>query len=248
MMVNKILIIGKDSCMFVDPAKDLNTEFGMLKASEMLAAKDGDEIRTHKGNRFFVVRPTTPDLIRKVLRLPQIITLKDLGSIIVYTGIGPDSRILEAGTGSGVATCVLGSIAVNGEIVSYELRKDFIRVAKKNFELFGLKNVKIIDANIKDGVDEKDFDAALLDLPDPWEVLKVISSAMKTGARICCYLPSITQVERTIKELPTKLSVERLVQNLELDWKTALERNVLRPESSGITHTGFLLFLRKVEK
>ncbi len=245
-MEKKVFLIGENAQIFVDKDRDTNTEFGIIKAEKLSKTKPGRMIKTHKGKKFFRVEMSTPDLARKVIRLPQIITLKDMGSIIMYLGIGPKSKILEAGTGSGLSTCVMGRMACEGSVTSYEMRKEFLKVAKKNIEMFGLSNVNLVNADIKRGVKGSEFDAVLLDLPDPWDVIPVVYKKLKIGGRICTYLPSIIQVENTIKRLNKGLVVERLIENNEINWKVDVERNILRPESSGILHTGFLLFIRKI--
>jgi tRNA (adenine57-N1/adenine58-N1)-methyltransferase len=245
-MEKKIFLIGEGASFFVDPKTDVNTKFGIIHSKDLIKAKPGSKIKTHKGKVFYVVNPTIPDLFRKLIRLPQIIILKDLGSIISYSGITSDSKILEAGTGSGFSACVMASIAREGSVISYEIRKDFIKVAKKNIKLFGLDNIKIINSDIKEGVKQKGFDFVLLDLPDPWNVVQKVSEAMKVGARMCTYSPSIIQIEKTVRALPKGFEIERLINTLENDWKVELDRDILRPESSGITHTAFLLFSRKV--
>lgn len=245
-MEKKIFLINNEANLWLDPTKDSNTEFGIIKSFQLKKAKPGSKITTHTGKVFFVVAPSTPDLFRKMIRLPQIITLKDLGSILAYSGIKSDSKILEAGTGSGFATCFMAAVARNGKVVSYELRKEFAKVAAKNTKLFGLDNVSIINADIKNGVKQKDFDFILLDVPDPWAAIPSVLKSLKTGGRLCTYSPSIIQVEKTIKSLPSYMKIERLLNSVETNWKIELERDILRPESNGMTHTAFLLFSRKV--
>ena len=120
-------------------------------------------------------------------------------------------------------------------------------MAKKNQELFGAENLRIINGDVKSDVKEKNFDFALLDLPDPWEVLPGIYKSIKVGGRICVYVPSIIQIQKAINSIPEGVKVERLIQNTENDWKVELERDILRPETSGLMHTAFLLFLRRVK-
>ena len=244
-MSKKIFLIGEERDLFVDDDKDVNTEYGIIRSTQLKKAKKGAIIKTHKGNRFIAAEPMLPDLMKRIVRLPQIITLKDLGSIIVYGGIGETSKVLDVGTGSGVAACVIGSIAKKGVVVSYEIRKDFIRAAKKNIKLFGLENVKIINKDIKKGIKGRNFDFALIDVADPWDLIQNISKSVRVGGRICCYSPSIIQVEKTLRAAPDNLKAERLIQNNEINWKVDIKRDILRPESSGIMHTGFLLFFLK---
>jgi tRNA (adenine57-N1/adenine58-N1)-methyltransferase len=247
-MERKILLVGENASLFLSIDKDINTEFGIIKASQLKKAKIGSTLKTHTGKVFFVVDPSTPDFFRKIIRLPQVILPKDIGSIVMYGGVKSGSKILEAGTGSGFSACVMASLAGNGRVISYEMRRDFIKVAKKNVALFGLDNVDIINADIREGAKGKDFDFVLLDMPDPWNAVKSVSKNMRIGARLCSYSPSIIQIEKTIAALPPELKVERLINTDETEWKVELDRGILRPESSGIKHTAFLIFMRKIKK
>lgn len=243
-MKGKVFLLNDAAGFFIDADRDTNTEFGIIKAKDLKKAKPGSRIKTHTGKVFFVADPSLPDFYRRMIRLPQIITPKDIGSIIAHSGIDRNSSVLEAGAGSGFATCAMASIAKN--VVSYEIRKDFAKVARKNVDLIGLDNVTIINKDIKKGIKGKGFDFVLLDLPDPWSLAEKVSRSMKIGGRLCTYSPSIIQVERTIKALPPALRVETLITSNENPWKVEMDRDILRPESSGIKHTAFLLFCRKV--
>ncbi len=241
----KLFLVNGDESLVIDSKKDSNTQFGIFKAKNLQGKKPGSKIKTHKGDLFYVVDPSAPDLIKKVIRLPQIITLKDLGSLIVYLGIKNNSKVLDVGSGSGIAACVVAALSEKIKVFSYEIRKDFIKVAKKNADLFSVNNIKFINTDIKDGIKEKNFDCGIVDLPDPWNVIPMLFNNFKVGARIAAYSPSIIQIEKTIKSLPKEFKVERLVQNTETNWKVELDRDILRPESNGMLHTGFLLFIRK---
>lgn len=244
----KIFLLNDGGYIFMDTNKDNNTRFGIFKSKAISGKKPGSKIKTHNGNTFYIVEPTTPDLVKKVIRLPQIITLKDMGSIVMYLGIKNNSKIFDAGSGSGVAACSMASLSKDIRIFSYEKRKDFIKAAKKNAALFSVENIRFINSDVKNGIKEKNFDCGVLDLPDPWEVLPIIHNNFKVGARIVIYSPSIMQVEKTIKTLPPDFKTERLIQNNETNWKADIDRGILRPESAGILHTGFLLFIRKTLK
>ncbi len=244
----KILLINENASIFVDRDKDSNTRFGIIKSNDLKKAKPGSKIKTHTGIAFYAVDPSNPDFIKKVVRLPQIITLKDIGSIVMYLGIKDGSKVFDAGSGSGITACTIASLSNNIKVYSYEIRKDFIKVAAKNAELFGLDNIKFINKDVREGIKEKRFSCGVLDLPEPWTALPKIKDNFEVGARLVTYSPSIIQIEKTLRTLPQCFKVERLVQNNEVDWKTEVERDILRPESNGILHTGFLLFLRKVYK
>ena len=51
-----------------------------------------------------------PDVLRKLTRGPQIITLKDAGIISAYTGISSGDLVVDAGSGSGFLAIYLGNL------------------------------------------------------------------------------------------------------------------------------------------
>jgi tRNA (adenine57-N1/adenine58-N1)-methyltransferase len=244
----KILLINKDSFLFLDSEKDSNTQFGIIKSKDLKKLKNGSKIKTHTGVGFYAVEPSNPDLIKKVIRLPQIITLKDIGSIVMYLGIKNGSKVFDAGSGSGINACVIASLSNEIKVYSYEIRRDFIKVATKNSKLFGLDNIKFINKDVREGIKEKNFTCGILDIPEPWSAIPVIQKNFSVGARIVTYSPSIIQVEKTLRNLPKCFKVERLIQNNEVNWKVEIDKDILRPETNSVYHTGFLLFIRKTSK
>jgi len=71
------------------------------------------------------------DILRNTKRSTQIMYPKEIGFILLYMGIGPGSRVIEAGTGSGSFTTALAhAIGEKGHIYSYDI-KDTIQVSAK---------------------------------------------------------------------------------------------------------------------
>jgi tRNA A58 N-methylase Trm61 len=58
-------------------------------------------VETHLGTSYAFIPPTLHDLVRNTRRISQIIFPKDIGYIILRLSIGPGTRVLEAGSGSG---------------------------------------------------------------------------------------------------------------------------------------------------
>ncbi|NYZ60415.1 methyltransferase domain-containing protein, partial [Candidatus Micrarchaeota archaeon] len=75
-----------------------------------------------------------------------------------------DSLVVDAGAGTGFNAIMLGRIAK--KVVSYERREEFAELAKENIKSLGLKNVKIKNADIMGGIEEKDLDLITLDMPE----------------------------------------------------------------------------------
>ncbi|MDD5499927.1 MAG: methyltransferase domain-containing protein, partial [Candidatus Nanoarchaeia archaeon] len=147
--------------------KDINISQGIIKKNEYNKIKEGI-IKTHKGSKLLIKKPDFKDLFMNIKRGPQIITLKDAGIIASSLGIMKDFMVLDCGGGSGALTCFFANITGSkGKIISIEKKPEFCKIIKKNAELFGFKNVQIINKDLDDYSQRKKFDAMNLDLPNP---------------------------------------------------------------------------------
>jgi tRNA (adenine57-N1/adenine58-N1)-methyltransferase len=183
-------------------------------------------------------------LYRKIKRDAQIIPLKDVGLIIAETGINKESKLLDAGSGSGALACFLASIVK--EVITYEIREDFIGIVKQNIEFLGLKNIKIKNKNIYEEIEEKNVDVVTLDVPEPWKALDNCAKALKPGGFLVSYSPSIPQIIDFVNAIRKNESFVyiKTVEIIEREWE--VEERRVRPKSKSI-HSGFLSFARKVK-
>jgi len=180
--------------------------------------------------------------IRKIKRGPAIMIAKDIGEILANTDINKDSKVLDAGSGCGVLTANLARFV--NKVYSYDIRKDFLEIAKHNVKLFGLENVTFRNKDIYNGISEKNLDLITLDLKEPWKVLKHAKKALKKNGQLVAYLPNITQVIELNKKLDKNFRLESVKEVIERNW--IVEEKRLRPENMIIGHTGFLVFIRKI--
>ena len=243
--IQKVLITKQGKKFYAKNLdEDLHTQYGFIKKEELKKAKEGSLLKSNTSKEFFIFNPHFIDLYRKIKRDAQIIPLKDIGMIIAETGINKDSKVLDAGSGSGALACFLSSIAK--EVVTYEIREDFIEIVKSNIEFLGLKNIKIKKNNIYNEVDDKNIDVAVLDVPEPWKALESCSKALKPGGFLASYSPSVPQVADFVNDVRKNESFVYLktAEIIEREWE--VEERKVRPKSSGIGHSGFLSFARKV--
>jgi len=184
------------------------------------------------------------DILKKLRRVPQIIMPRDASLILAYTGISPNSLIVDAGAGSGFLAIFLAYYCDKGKVVTYEKRSDFAKVAKKNIKLSGLKNITLKEKDIQEGIDEKNVDLITLDMKGVEKLVKPSFDALKSGSWLAIYSPYIEQVILVREEIE-KLNFEeiRTVENILREWRVG--RHTL-PEVSGVMHTGWLTFARKV--
>ena len=225
-----------------DTDKDMHTQFGYFK-KEDLKAKNG-RIKTNTGKEFAIFSPFFIDLYKKIKRDAQIIPLKDIGLIVSETGVNNKSKVVDAGAGSGALACFLANIAK--EVTTYEIREDFIKIVESNIKFLSLKNIKIKNKNIYDGIDEKNVDLITLDLPEPWKALESADKSLKAGGFLVSYSPTIPQVMDFVNYLRKNENFAYLKTSeiIEREWE--VEERKVRPRSQAIGHSGFLSFARKI--
>lgn len=236
-MIRKILFrLGK---FYYWTEGDLHTNSGVVKEEDLKKCKD--EVKAHSGKEFLVFEANFIDQLEKLKRGPAVMTKKDIGIVIANTGIDKESTVLDAGTGCGMTAALIARFVK--KVITYEKNKDFFNLAKKNFEFLELKNVEQKNKDVYEGIDEKNLDLAVLDLPEPWQALKHSHNALKSGCFLVAYLPTITQVNELLNNIEGFLH-ERTIEVMEREWY--IEGKKVRPKSQMIGHTGFLVFLRRV--
>lgn len=224
------------------------THRGVLLHNDLIGRQWGTQVFSHLGAAFFLVQPSLADLLLDLPRSTQILYPKDIGFILITMGIGPGRKVLEAGTGSGSMTIATAfAVGPDGRVVSYEIRPDMQNLARKNLERVGLASrVDLKLRDIREGFDESDADAFFLDVPNPWDYIPQVRSALKPGAFLCSLVPTFNQVEDLLHALRRNgFAFVEVCEILLRYWKPEPSR--LRPTDRMVAHTGFLIFGRRIE-
>lgn len=182
----------------------------------------------------------------KLKRGPQIITAKDAGMIIAFTGVGQGWKVVDVGAGSGFLAIFLGNVVgKEGKITSYERRAEFADLAEKNVEKAGLKGiVEIKRKDAFEGIEEKNVDLITLDLAESDKLLESAKSAVRKEGIIVGYLPNIEQAKKFVLEAERiGLKHETTMEFIGRDW--LIREQGCRPATMGLMHTSFLSFLKK---
>ncbi len=183
-----------------------------------------------------------PKHYRRLKRSPQVILPKDIGMIIAYTGINKNSRCLDAGTGSGWLAVSLARICK--EVVSYDIREDFIKIAEKNRLMENLDNLIIKNGDFTKKINEKDFDVVTLDMPNSDKAIKNSYKALKNEGYIVGYLPHMEQVKKFVETLEKNRF--KGINTMEVIMRDMLVRKEgMRPSTKGVWHTAYLVFAEK---
>ena len=243
-MIHHILITKTGKKFYVkDLDQDFHTQFGYVTSNDLKKSKPGTMLKTNTGKELLVLKPEFIDLYQKIARGPQIISPKDIGTIIAETGVNKTSIAVDAGGGSGALCFFLANICK--KVTTYELREDFTKLLKANKAFLNAKNLTIKNKNIYDGVDEKNLNLITLDLPEPWKVLKHAESALSPGGFLISYSPSIPQVSDFVEALK-KTSFVHLKTKEVIERKWEIDERKIRPYTKMLAHTGFLTFCRKI--
>lgn len=194
---------------------------------------------------FLVLRPTLADVVLKMPRGAQVIYPKDLGAILLQADIAPGQRVLEAGVGSGALSMTL--LRAGASVLAYEIREEFARHAEKNVRAMLGDDVdyRIEIRDVTEGIDARELDRMLLDMPEPWKVVAHAEAALRPGGILLAYLPTINQTQHLRETLRMHcFAMEETVEILRRTWH--VDGRSVRPDHRMVAHTGFLTSARRV--
>ena len=89
-----------------------------------------------------------------------------------------------------------------------------------------------------------EFDAAFIDVREPWSVLEKVWRFLKTSGSLGIIVPTTNQVSDTLRALQPLFGDVEVLEILLRKYKTVADR--LRPDDRMVAHTGYLIFGRKV--
>jgi tRNA (adenine57-N1/adenine58-N1)-methyltransferase len=231
----------------VDKSRQFHTHKGYINLGDLVGRAFGSEIKSSLGYKFWALRPTTHDLIMHSARKTQIMYPKDIGLVILKLALTSGSKVLEVGTGSGAMT-VAAAMAVKpgGHVHTYEVRKEFAEIAERNLKRASVLDfVTIHQADALAGIEGLDFDAAIIDVGDPWPLIPHVHKALSGGAPIVSFSPTFNQVEKTTEAFATGgfanvHTLECFIREIRADTGKT------RPATIMIGHTGYMTFAQKI--
>lgn len=181
-----------------------------------------------------------PPNLRKFVRRSQVVLPKDLGIVIGYTGIGKESVIAEAGTGSGFATIQFANVCK--KVYSFEIREDHYEFAKKNIEKSNLDNIELTNSSIEE-LKHNDLDLIFLDMKDSHLMVPKLFHLIKEKGYMVGYVPNIEQAKEFSLECEKFFSKVFTVTSQVNSYQ--IRDFGCRPEHFGMQHTAYLVFAEK---
>ena len=224
---------------------EFHSHAGVVPHELLLGQPEGVVAKSTHGARYTAVRPIMADYVLKMPRGAQVIYPKDLGPILLQADIFPGARVLESGVGSGACSAAL--LRAGAELVGYELRDDFASRARKNVLGFLGDSVderwRVEVRDVYEGIEETDLDRVVLDLPEPWQVVPHLLTALHAGGIVVAYTPSIVQASQFRAALDDgPFGFAETIEVLHRSWH--IEGNAVRPDHRMVAHTGFLTSAR----
>ncbi len=231
---------------------EFTTHHGKLNLGDLIGLEYGCICKTHTGRRLYVLKPTLEEYILHSKRPTQIVYPKDIGYILLKSGLRSDSIVLEVGTGSGAITTTLCWFIREGIIDSYERRRDIAEVALLNLKRLNcLDRVRLHIMDFKDAeVDRDYYDLAIVDVDTPWEVINKVYYAIKPSASIFIILPTYNQLDKLLSYIKSNKNIKLVKISAEEVFIRELQAEAgrIRPYFRMIGYTAVLFTARKVRK
>lgn len=227
-----------------------STHAGAFAHDDLIGHNEGTILTTQMGARLVAVRPTFAEQVTGRRRQAQPIYPKDLGAILIAADVHPGARVLEAGTGTGALTlAVLRAVGPGGNVVSYELREEFLELARKGIvDTLGEvpTNMTLKLGDIYGEIPERDLDRVLLDVAEPWQAVPAAKAALRPGGIVFAHCPNVSQVQRffdCLREV-RGFGLLEAFEVLQRGW--TVRGRSMRPSHRMVAHTGFLCFARRL--
>ena len=229
----------------VENDKNFSYKGGILHYKDLIGKPYGITI-----GELQIFKPTLEEIILYgIKRETQIIYPKDTFYIAKKLNLSEGKVLLEFGTGSGAATMVFSScIGKEGKVYTFEREERIFKVAKRNLERFGFtENVVMFNEPFyPHKVEGLKFDAAFVDVREPYPYVGEVWKVLKPSAPVGFLLPTANQVQELLKVLKLYFGDIEILEILTRYYKANPER--FRPEDTMVGHTAYLLFAKKLSK
>jgi tRNA (adenine57-N1/adenine58-N1)-methyltransferase len=224
---------------------EFHSHTGVIPHVAIAGMPEGTVFRSSRGSRFVAFRPRLSDFVLKMPRGAQVIYPKDLGPLLLLADIRPGVRVLESGVGSGALSMAM--VRAGADVVGYELREEFAERAIANVRGFLGEDVmsryRVQLRNCYEGIDDSELDRVVLDLPEPWQVVKHAERALRPGGLLVAYTPTIVQAVQLRETLDSsRFALAETLEVLHRSWH--IEGQSVRPDHRMVAHTGFLTAAR----
>jgi tRNA (adenine57-N1/adenine58-N1)-methyltransferase len=248
----KVILIdrkGRKYLLTLRVNEKFSTHLGTIPHAEIIGREEGVLLRSSGGVSFVAFRPTFAEYTLKMRRGAQVLYPKDVAAVLVWGDISPGATVVEAGGGSGALTiALLRAVGEKGQVITYEVREDFLRQARINVEAF-LGPVPQWTLKLKDvyeGIEETSVDRVILDLPEGWRAVEHAAKALRPGGLLLAFFPTVPQLQTMAAAIEGEplLKLQEVFETFHRPWR--IEGLSVRPALRMVAHTGFVMVARRL--
>ena len=241
---------GRTHLIQLEESKQFFTSHGSLEHNQIREIGQGGVISSSNGMQYTIFSTSLQDFVVSMPRGAAVIYPKDASQIIELADLKDGSKVIEAGVGSGSLTLhILKTIGQSGKLVSCEINEEFINVAKKNVAKY-LKNLptnwRTESTDFQNYSATDKFDAVILDLLNPWDMLKNVQQILKPGGHFVSYVATTTQMSKLVETMKITNNWTDPIASETLYREWHLQGLAVRPKHKMNGHTGFLVHARRM--
>lgn len=236
---DRVILSGYGKSWFVRASDGkLGTDIGLVDLNQLIGKKPGDTVLTHAGKELTIRLPRATDFFEYAKRSGAPMLPRDIGLVIGLTGMNKRDRVLDAGTGSGIAAIFFSGVA--GQVTSYERKEEFAEQARMTIRDAGISNLEIITGDILN--EDRRFDIIHLDLGLTTEHVSHAHLLLNAGGYLACYTPFFEQMALANDVAKGLFSEAASYECIMRDMDRS-ERGT-RP-STRVCHSGYITIMRK---
>ncbi|GAA4375332.1 tRNA (adenine-N1)-methyltransferase [Agromyces bauzanensis] len=245
---------GRMHTITLEPGRLFHSHKGAIAHDDLIGLPDGSVVTNQTGVEYLALRPLLSDFVMSMPRGAAIVYPKDAAQILAQADVFPGANVVEAGVGSGaLALWLLRAIGPTGRLHSFERREEFADVARGNVATFhgaDPENWSITLGDLAESlpgqVAEASVDRVVLDMLAPWECVDAVSTALKPGGVLLCYIATVTQLSRVAEAIRATgwYTEPQANETMVRGWH--VQGLAVRPDHRMIAHTGFLVTARRL--
>ncbi|WP_438855997.1 tRNA (adenine-N1)-methyltransferase [Agromyces sp. M3QZ16-3] len=245
---------GRMHTITLEPGKVFHSHKGTIAHDEIIGLPDGSVVANAVGVEYLALRPLLSDFVMSMPRGAAIVYPKDAVQILAQADVFPGATVVEAGVGSGALSLwLLRAIGPTGRLMSFERREEFADVARGNVATFhgeDSANWSITLGDLAEALPQRagaaSVDRVVLDMLAPWECIDAVSTALKPGGVLLCYVATVTQLSRVAEAIRATGWYTEPVANETMVRGWHVQGLAVRPDHRMIAHTGFLITARRL--
>lgn len=240
---------GRKYLLTLRPHDKFSTHLGTIPHADIIGREEGTVLRSSGGAALVAFRPTFAEYALKMKRGAQVLYPKDIATVLIWGDIFPGATVVEGGGGSGALTiALLQAVEEKGQVITYEVREDFLRQARTNVEAF-LGKVPHWAPKLKDiyaGIEEAPVDRVILDLPEGWQAVTHAARALRPGGLLVAFFPTVPQVQTMTEAIESepRLRLQEVFEMVQRPWQ--VKGPSVRPALRMVAHTGFFVVARRL--